>query len=204
MLKPIKCLNEITAVVATILLIFEQSPANEALRALVGFKVLDITESALMVGLAVGTITFMVELSSGILIALSLNNSLRFKKFSNRFSQKNVQPTDKNSYADYLLALGVGAGSLVIKKHLTSARQNLRTDVKSAVKATLAITVLSTLVGFLAGGGIELARAIGLGTQAQYFLDIATNWKFWLTVVIGSQAFEFANNLRKRKQRQNF
>ncbi len=184
-------------VVAASLFVFEQSPANEAVRAIVGFKVLDATGSALLAALTVGLITLAVEFSSSTLIALGLNHSRRFKKFSQRFSKNSQKDVSKNSTSDYLLALGIGAGTLVIKKHFQNKKQTLKADLKSAFKASLAITFFSAFVAFLASGGVGLAQQVGLETQAQYFLDVVTDWRFWLVVVIASQLYDLVKNRPK-------
>lgn len=194
--------SRIITVFAVGLFIFEQSPANEAVRAFAGFKVLEATGSAVLVALAVGLITFVVEMSSSALIALGLHSSNRFKRFSQRFVKHESKDTGKNSASDYLLALGIGAGTLVIKKHLKNKKQTLSADLRSAFKASLAITLFSAFVGFLAGGGVIVAQQIGLGTLAQQFLNIVTDWRFWLIVVIGSQLLELLLNKHKSKAKE--
>lgn len=188
------CLHKPITFIAILSLVFEQSPLNEALRALFGFRAFQLTNNALFVGLVVALLTLVIELTSSILIAAGLNSSVKFKAFLNRHTPTRngrTSYTVKNSAADYLLALGIGAGSLVIIKHLKNRDQVFLADLKSAFKASCVIAVFSGFVGFLAGGGIVIAQDYGLADQAQYFLDIVTDWRFWLIIVLVSQGGEF-------------
>lgn len=179
-------------------LVFEQSPLNEALRAWLGFTVLDYTNNPLFVAAVVFTVTLAIEQTSSSLIAIGLSKSKRFGRFVSKFSKrKSVPESSKNSASDYILALGIGAGMLVIKNHLKNSHRSIVQDLKSAFKASLAIAVFSSFVAFMASGGVEIARLYGFGTQAQFFLDVVTDWRFWLVVVVSSQFFEFIKNKTK-------
>lgn len=185
--------------VAICLFIFEQSPANEMIRAWAGFTALDVTQNIFLVAFVVGAITLVVELTSSVCIALALNYSSKFKKYSQRLGGSSKFSETKNSSSDYALALSIGAGTLVLKKHLKNKNQNLRSDILCAWKATLVITVFSAFIAFLASGGIELAQRYGLGTPAEYFLGLATDWRFWLVVVVVSQAADVIKWQRQKK-----
>lgn len=182
-----KSTQVVIALSAATLLIFEQSPLNEALRAFLGFEVLKLTANPLLVGLAVTAATFIIEITSSSLIAFGISKSKRFKQFISKFGFKKAADTTKNTASDYALALGIGAGMLVIKKHFKNPTQKLKVDLRNAFKATVVISLFSGFVGFLAGGGVELARQYGFGDQAQFFLNVVTDWRFWLVVVIVSQ-----------------
>jgi len=62
--------GRVLLVLAAATVVFEQSPANEALRANLGFRALESTGSAVMAGLAVAGITVLIEgISSALVVA---------------------------------------------------------------------------------------------------------------------------------------
>lgn len=180
--------------------VFEQSPANEALRAIIGFSVLNASNNPLLVGLAVGVITLCIEFISSGLIALGLNTSPRFQKFANKRNYKINTSSSFIGFSDLALLLGIGSGMVVIKKHISGANLSLKQDIILAFRASVAVAIFSAFVGFLAGGGIEIARNFGLATASQSIVDLATNWLFWIIFIIVTQSISMITNKIKNTQ----
>jgi hypothetical protein len=172
--------------------IFEQSPANEALRADIAFDVLDRTRNALAVGGIVGAVSFLIEMVPASLVAIGLNQK---ESAIDRFVQKRIaknSSTDEtnsnkekkhNKLTDFGIAMGIGAAAVVGKRHLSDREPSFKNDMSNAVQASEYVAVGSGAVGFLAGGGIRYAEKIGLEDQAQFVIDRGTDWKTWVAFV---------------------
>lgn len=193
--KVMRTLGAITVVSALASLGFEQSPANEALRTAVGANVLEDTGSALAVGGVVGGVTMGIEGGSSALIALGLHQEKdavrrlvnRFKKEADDDPIDVDKPKGPGKVADKVtdtgIALGIGAGLVVTKRHLQEAEPTLKKDLVTALGASAVVATVSGAIGYLAGGGINHAETVGLEEQAEFFIDYATDWKFWMGVV---------------------
>ena len=176
-------------------LAFEQSPANEALRTSVGFGVLDRTHSELVVGAVVAGITVGIEGISSVLIAIGLRDERGVvgrlaDRLRARIAERSGEPGEATQAArfrsmitDAGIALGVGAGLVVVRRRLQIGRRSLGADLATAAKATLVVAVVSGLIGVLASGGVEHAAAVGLETPARWFVDFATDWRFWFALL---------------------
>lgn len=46
-------------------------------------------------------------------------------------------------------------------------------------------------IGYLATGGVEHADKVGLETPAEYFVDYATDWKFWTALLAGGYGIKY-------------
>ncbi len=183
---------------ALLALAFEQSPANEALRTAVGLSILDWTSSALAVGLVVLAITFVIELVSSVLIVAGLRGEFgSFSRLVDRARAKATEDPERSSsriggiVTDVGIALGVGAGLVVVRHHLRTREPELRNDLVVAVKASIVVAVVSGLIGLLAAGGIEHADAVGLGRPAELFVQYAIDWRFWFGVLLLVQGVPF-------------
>jgi len=193
---------------ALLALAFEQSPANEALRTALGLSVLDWTSNALAVGLAVLAITFVIELVSSVLIVAGLRGE--FGSFSRLVDRARTKATDGTAnpssrlgsvLTDVGIALGLGAGLVVVRHHLRTREPGLRNDLLVAIKASGVVAVVSGLIGLLAAGGIEHADAVGLGREAELFVQYATDWRFWFGVLLLVQGIPFLRRQWAKRRR---
>lgn len=89
----------------------------------------------------------------------------------------------RSTITDAGIALGVGAGLVVVRRRLQVGRRSLGADLVTAAKATLVVAVVSGFIGVLASGGVEHAAAVGLETPARWFVDFATDWRFWFVLL---------------------
>lgn len=171
-------------------LVFEQSPANEALRVSAGLDVLKATSNELAVGGVVAAITYGIEMGSSGLIAAGLNSRLKsLRRFSTFVHERlfKKRPQDESKTADRItdmgIAIGIGAGLVAVKHHVQNEQPSLKKDLSVANKASLLVAGVSGSIGVLAAGGIEHAEKVGLGTPAEYFVDYGTDWRFWVGVI---------------------
>ncbi len=192
-------------VLAVASLAFEQSPANEAVRANLAFTVLDHTGNAIVVGLAVLGITLVIEGVPGVLITagLHLNPTLarRLMRKADREAADAGEPpassptrrkvTVGSAMTDVGIALGVGAGLVVVKRRWTDPTRTLRQDLKTCAVACLIVAVVSGIIGWLVAGGIFWAEKVGLERPAEFIVDYATDWRFWVVVIVVIQAISF-------------
>lgn len=172
-------------------LAFEQSPANEAVRANLAFRALDHTGNAFVVGAVVFTITLVIEGVPGGLIAagLHLNPGLlrRLMRRDRGGDDASASPRRGgigSTLTDVGIALGVGAGLVVVRRRWADPRRTLRDDLRTGAWACMVVAVVSGLIGFLVAGGIRYADDVGLERPAELVVDYATDWKFWLVVVV--------------------
>lgn len=182
--------------------LFEQSPANEAVRAFVGFRILDMYSSPLYVGLAVLLVTLCVEITTSFFISLGLKHSKHFQSFATR--HKNVLES-KGSVgislmSNGVLALTVGSGVVVIKYRLQRQRATFRQGFKVGVEAAAWIAVVSGLIAYLASGGVEVVRAYGYGGVADAIVKYGSDWRFWFVLFVITQCFELGEIFFKKKR----
>ncbi len=176
---------------AILCLAFQQSPANEAVRTAIALDFLKRTDNPFIVGLVVAVLTMVIEGGTSLMIALGLHlkgssvNQLlrRVKRDKNETSGGRESKTSK--VADYGITLSIGAGIVVIKRHVQDPQRTRMMDVQTGLAFSLFGSIVSGLIGFLAAGGIKYAEQVGLGTPARYVVDYATDWRFW-AVIVGS------------------
>lgn len=184
---------------------FQQSPGNEAFRTAAAMEVLEETQDEIAVGGAVAGITMAIEGSTSALIALGLNQERgSVKRLIQRFKKKSApnmgdpeddaKPSKMSSLANVGIALGVGPGIAVAKRHLEEAEPHIRKDMSRALGYSALGSAVSGGIGYLVAGGIKHADKVGLETPAEYFVDYATDWKFWTGLVVGGYALKTAKN----------
>lgn len=187
-------------------LVFEQSPLNEALRTNIAFDVLSHTQSAIAVGTTVAALTAAIEFGSSSLISLGLHaEGGAVQKLKERMAPKNKEavetaveaerekPAEEEKAsalgkiasigADAGLALGIGAGLVTVKHHIADAEPTLRKDLVTSAKATGVVAGVSGTIGWLVGGGINYTNDTILEVPAEYFVDYATDTRFWVGVL---------------------
>jgi hypothetical protein len=198
---------------AVVALGFEQSPANEALRTALGLEVLDRTQNEWAVGATVFGLTCLIEGISSVLIIMGLHGpSGMVERITTRFrtaaSEDDSTAANQSSrmaraggvLTDASLALGVGAGLVVIRHHLRHATRPVSADLGTGAVATTVVAGVSGAIGVLAAGGIRHAARVGLETPAQWFVDYATDWRFWLVVFAAIQVASAVRRLLNRSK----
>lgn len=199
-------------------LVFEQSPANEAIRINAGLDVLQSTGSAPMVGLTIFGITAAIEgVSSGLITAGLHTEGGLVQKMKEKMQRKDVADSEEfdvadkkratlgkvaNAGANVGIALGLGAGLVTVKEHVADPSPSVKKDIVTSAKATGIVSTVSGGIGYLAAGGIANAEKIGLETPAQYVVDYGTDTRFWMTVLAVGYGGYFAkrgiNKLRNK------
>lgn len=183
----------ITAAVAAF--IFEQSPANEALRTTAAFNVLDDTASPFAAGSAVAGITMAIEMGSSTLAAAGFHfEKERMQTFINKFKKsdpedeqittepKKSENNAKEIFLDTGTALGFGAAIVIARKRFVDTERTFKDDILTGAKASAVIAGVSGFIGYLATGGVDNADKVGLEKPAEVFVNYATDWKVWAAV----------------------
>lgn len=167
----------------------QQSPANEAIRAATGLRVLQMTSNPFAVGAAVAAATFAIDGTTSVLIAFGLHADssaiARIRGWVRDRQQQVPPPTGsiRSLATDAVLSLGVGSGLVVARRNLRNDGPSLRSDIETALIATLFVAVVAGLMGCLAGGGLKYAEQVGLGTPARLIVDYGSDWRLWLGIL---------------------
>ncbi len=198
---------------ATAALFVEQSPLNESVRIPPAAAVFRSTGSELKTGGVVGALTLGIEIPTSILVSAGLNYERdRIRKVVNRFkgadtgySKKDETPKDyglRDIVTDTSIAFGLGPSVLVAKRHIQNPERTFKSNVKTGVKASVAVSALAASIGGISA--VLLKQADNLGAfkkPAEYFVDYATDWKFWIGVVGSIQVLSYARNKLRGKRR---
>lgn len=187
---------------AVALFAFQQSPGNEAIRGFLGANIFESTNDPLLVGVGVGAATLAIEgLSSlGIAAALSDERGLlsRLKRnVKRRAAKEHIDTPVKSSVlSDTAVMLGVGAGALVVKRHLEveDSERCLSDDIKTSAKASSLIAGFSAGVAYLASAGVQYGSMIGLEKPAEFAVNTLADGRTYL----GLMGVAAANGLIKR------
>ncbi|MGY6499860.1 MAG: hypothetical protein ACXIVQ_03035 [Acidimicrobiales bacterium] len=201
-------LTRVVVALAIVAIAFEQSPANEALRANVAFRVLDRTGDAPTVGLVVVAVTLVIEGVPALLIAVGLHlHPGLLHRLMRRVGvdvdalaeADRPRRTVGSMLTDAGVALGIGAGLVIIRRRWVEPHRSLASDLRTGAIACVLVAVVSGLIGYLIAGGIHYAADIGLERPAQLVVDYAADWRFWLVVVVLVQGVPWAvRRLRSR------
>lgn len=191
-------------------LIFEQGPANEALRTKIGLDVLQASNSEIAVGSAIAAVTLAIEMGSSGLFAMGVHKEReRVDKLLSRFRKKEELEEDvkhekehakekKNELVEKVtdagVALGIGAAIVIARKRVVDPKRTLKQDLVTGLKASSVIAGVSGIIGWLAAGGIRHAASVGMEKPAQYFVDYATDWKFWGVVIAAVYGTSYLRN----------
>ena len=98
------------------------------------------------------------------------------------------------------MALGIGAGLVVATRHFTDPDRTARADLGLGAAASALVAAVSGTIGWLAAGGINHADRVGLGTLARWFVDWATDWRFWGAIVVVYYLVRWVQRRRRRPQ----
>lgn len=189
---------------ALVALAFQQSPGNEAVRTAVALNVLENTKNEIAVGGVVAGLTMAIEGGTSTLIALGLNQEkTKLKQVIQKFRRKSAKDVteaadDKsatiNKLTDIGITLGVGAGLVVVKRHILEEEPKLKTDIARGLGFSAIGAVVSGGIGYLVAGGVRHADKVGLERPAELFVDYATDWKFWTALIISGYSLSWAKN----------
>lgn len=183
----------VVVALAVVAIAFEQSPANEAIRTNVAFRVLERTGDAPQVGLVVAAVTLLIEGIPALLIALGLhlNPGLLARLMERLGVEVDTTPegerprrTVGSALTDAGIALGIGAGLVIVRRRWTNLHRSLGEDLRTGAWACLLVAGVSGVIGYLLAGGIRYAADIGLERPAELVVDYAADWRFWLVVVV--------------------
>lgn len=186
----------IAAAVAS--LVFEQSPANEALRTNVGLDVLQRSQSAVAVGLVVAAVTVIIELVPALLITAGLHQPggpvewLKRRMIQRAEARERAAPASRTRRprrygtlgADMAVALGLGAGIVTLRRHVADPHPTVAGDLRASGAATAVVAVASGAIGYLLAGGLAHADSLGLGVLAGWIIDYGADTRFWVTVLV--------------------
>lgn len=163
---------------------FQQSPANEAIRACVGANIFDYTGNPLLVGAGVGVATMAIEGLSSLSIGAALQDEHgmvnRFKHMIKRGQSENMPAPNSSAVSDTAVMLGIGAGALVVKRHFEEPDRNLAKDVRTSVKASGFIAGFSGGVAGLASGGLSYASSVGLEKPAEIMINVLADGRTYI------------------------
>lgn len=185
-------------------LLFEQSPANEALRINIGLDVLQGTQSSVAVGATIAAVTAGIEMGSSGLISLGLHSKGgAVRRLKDKLTGRNKEiievegnedlDTSKkasvlgkiaNEGANVGIALGLGAGLVTMKEHVRDPDPTLAKDLKTSAKAAGIVSAVSGAIGYLAAGGISHAQGTIFERPAELFVDYGTDTKFWIGALV--------------------
>jgi hypothetical protein len=185
--------SRIIVALAIAAIAFEQSPANEAIRANIAFRTLDQTGNSLTVGIVVAALTLVIEGIPALLIALGLHsNPGLLHRLMDRLGIDVDAATERDAprrsvgavLTDAGIALGIGAGLVIVRRRFRSPLRSLAEDLRTGAWACVLVAVVSGIIGFLLAGGISYAADVGLERPAELIVDYAADWRFWLVVVV--------------------
>lgn len=194
-------------------LIFEQGPGNEAVRTMAAFDVLDNTNSPLAAGGAVAALTMAIETGTGGLIALGLHEEkATIKKVLNRFKRKSAPELDEEGNiiekekertlatkaGDMALAVSVGPGIAMTKRHLQEAEPTMRKDMKRLLGYSAVGSALSGGIAYLVTGGVKHAEAVGLETPAEYVADYGADIRTWAGILGAIYGYKAVKNVARK------
>lgn len=196
-------------------LVFEQGPTNEAARTALALNVQDSTHNPLAAGGAIAAMTMAIETGAGGLIALGLHeDQSRIMRIIQKFKRKSTPELDEDGKiiekertlstkaGDLALAVSIGPGIAMTKRHLQEAEPKMRTDINRLLGYSAVGAALSGGIAYLVTGGVENAEKVGLGTPAEYvanYGDDLGTWAAILGVIYGYKAANKVVNKIRRK-----
>lgn len=183
---------------------FQQSPANEAVRTAITLEAFDNTDNKLAAAGASGAVTMLIEGGTSSLIALGITREksavnrfverYRRKKSAKMALDESLSETDAVEQKEEIskprkvlrglgnttLALSMGPGILVVKKHITGEN----TTIKEALKTGLGYSAIGAIVsagvfGYGVTEGVQSAEDAASGTPVEFLVDYATDAKTW-------------------------
>lgn len=165
----------VLGIFAALALAFVISPFDATVRGDIGIRVLEDTLKAIPTGLAVAGATFVIDGACALFVGLGLwanpSWSKRLDLWTSRFmnpkkrysekaqARKASKATASGNAADLSIAMGVGAGAVLLKYPTAEPSKWLRLGVVY----TLINTVVFGIVGYLVAGGANWMADLGFG-----------------------------------------
>lgn len=182
--------------------IFEQSPANEAIRAGIAVGAYERLGSAAAAGASVVATTFAIEAVSGMATAATISMKTGFIGRVNKWvvdsAEKLKLTNDKGDRTgDVLLGLGGGASVVVAKRHAVEGGRTFEESRKTALKAASGIAAFSGSLAVAAAYGVQFGAAHGHAEVAQQALDIISDGKTWFGLYAGMQVAKLSKKAIK-------
>jgi hypothetical protein len=184
-------------------LAFQQAPTNEAVRTAITLEAFENTDNKLVAAVAAGAATMVIEGGTSSLIALGLTREksavnriverYRRRKSANKAIDETIDSIETPRAKDLsifrklvrglgntTLALGVGPGILVVKKHLTGENSTTKEALKTGIGfSALGAAVSAGVWGYGITAGAEKAEGAASGTPVEFLVDYATDAKVW-------------------------
>lgn len=187
--------------IAGVLFVFQQSPLNEIIRVWAATSVLRQTHSPLLTALVVAGLTFVIEAIAAVAIAKAMRlypskMSWMHKKLTkkDRTTKRQLRSTKASTATDTALALGIGAGAVLVKKHFEQKNRSAQDDARTIVKSSAGIALFSAIIAYLASGGIESIDKLGMSPETtQLIFNIATDWKIYVIIILAIELFGYVN-----------
>lgn len=174
---------------AAVMWAFQQSPANEYARALIGANVMEATNNPLLVGASVGLATLAIEGASSIPVAKVMNDhSEKVERLKAKIGRAGKNK-ESSKVTDTSLALAVGSAAVVVKHHSLENDRTFEDDKKTVAKTAGGIAVFSAGIATALGGGLKYAEKVGLEDETATVLNIATDWRTYGVLLAGAVAY---------------
>lgn len=176
-------------------LVFQQSPANESVRANAAFRVLEVTDDEIAAALIVVALTMVIEGVTSVLIALGLDLPGRWLSSKLDLFRTRLDPGQRSPghgrrpeswparLTDTGITLSLGPGLVVVRRHLQEPARTLTSDLRTLIGYCVVGSVVSGVIAWLVVGGVAHADAVGLGVPARWFRDWAADWRFWVALL---------------------
>lgn len=199
---------------------FQQSPANEAVRTAITLDVFERADNKVSAAMASGAATMVIEGGTSTLMALSLTREASAaNKFIDRYKKKKsvkqatseLDGTEARALSsskriargagNTALALMIGPGVLVVKKHITGENSTTRQAMRTGLGySALGAAVSAGVFGYGVTTGSEGVKGFASGTPFESVAQYATDAKTWVTglgvasVVYGISVFKRSRN----------
>lgn len=186
-------------------LVFEWSPANEALLGAIGISAHEALGTGgsinhtiidrFTTGVITGGVSFAEQSIVGVLTALSVNKFPKtFKKWKDSESnlKKNV-----STASSAITALGLGSSMAVLEKQLLDSNTNHKENIKIALKTSAIVGGANFILASVISGGLDVLDRNGYENISNGVSDTAKNPLFYIGV------FGLAKVLHHRKNKKN-
>lgn len=191
---------------------FQQAPTNEVVRTAITLEAFNKTDDKNIAAAAAGAATMAIEGGTSTLIALGLTQEKgavsnfveryrrrksakkaldQFDSSQEIYGKKSVSKRMARSVGNTSLALFLGPGILVVKKHLTGEN----TTRKQAISTGLGYSALGSVVsagvfGYGVSSGSEGINSLAKDTVVETMIEYATDAKTWAAgLAIGGVAY---------------
>lgn len=189
-------------------LIFEWSPANEAVLGAIGigtherFGASTSTSDSVIDRIATGAVTgsasFIEQAIVGSLTAVSLSQFPKtFNKWQESRPENSLQTVSKSGSA--LTALGLGSSMAVLEKQIIDKSSSSKENIKLALKTSAIVGTANALLAASVSTGLDILDSNGQEQLSDNIADIAKNPLLYLGVFGVAKAIQYKKT-KKSKQ----